>query len=128
MELEGLDVVKFLNGPETVRDGSLVSLSVESLATEPVIELTFDIRRKSGAHIVKIELRDVQEFDYGYSKDDSPVVVEFLKCLMTDEGEFYLSLDPYDEREDFVSPDDNEFFRSRRVKLTRRDSAQPAST
>jgi hypothetical protein len=127
MELEGLDVVKFLNGPETVRDGSLVSLSVERLAAEPVIELTFEVRRQSAAHVVRIELRDVREFEYGYSKDNSPLVVEFLKCLMTAEGEFYLSLDPYDEREDFVSADDNDFFRSGRVKLTRRDSAQPSS-
>ena len=127
MELEGLDVVKFLNGPETVRDGSLVGFSVEGLATDPVIQLTFEVRRQSAVHVVKIELRDVQEFDYGYSKDNSPLVVEFLKCLMTDEGEFYLSLDPYNEHEDFVSADDNEFFRSGRVKLTRRDSAQPLS-
>jgi hypothetical protein len=123
MELEGLAVVKFLNGPDTVRDGSLVSLSVEGLTTEPVIELVFEVRRKSATHIVKIELGDVQEFDYGYSKDNSPVVVEMLKSLMTTEGEFYLSLDPYDEREDFVSEEDNEFFRSGRVKLSRREGA-----
>jgi len=127
MELEGLDVVKFLNGPETARDGSLVSLSVERLATEPVIELTFEVRRQSAVQFVKIELQDVREFDYAYSKEDSPLVIEFLKCIMTDDGEFYLSLDPYDEREDFVSEDDNDFFRSGRVKLTRRDSAQPLS-
>jgi hypothetical protein len=117
MELEGLDVVKYLNGPDSVRDGSLVSLSVECAATEPVIELSFEISRKSGVHIVKIELRDVQEFDYVYTKED-PIVVEFVKSLMTDAGHFYLSLDPYDEREDFVSRKDHQFFRSGRVKLT----------
>lgn len=37
---------------------------------------------------------------------------------MTEEGDFYLSLDPYDEREAFVSDKDNEFFRSKLVKLT----------
>ena len=118
MELEGLDVVKFLNGPDTVRDGSLISLSVERIATEPVIELVFEVPRKSGTSVVKIELQDIQEFDYGYAKDNPPVVIEFVKCLMTDGGDFYLSLDPYNEREALISDKDSEFFRSRRVKLT----------
>ena len=87
MELEGLDVVKYLNGPHTVRDGSLVSLSFERASTEPVIELTFEVSRKCCMHVVKIELRDVQEFDYVYTKED-PIVVEFVKSLMTDVGDF----------------------------------------
>ena len=118
MELEGLDVVKYLNGPDTVRDGSLVSLSVAHVATVPVIELVFEVPRKLGARVVKIELRDIREFDYWYSEDNPPVVIAFVKCLMIDAGDFYLSLDPYDERENFVSSEDHEFFRAGRVKLT----------
>jgi hypothetical protein len=65
-----------------------------------------------------LELRDVQEFDYRYDARDSGFGIEFMKCLMTGDGEFYLSLDPYDERETVISKKDNDFFRSRFVTLT----------
>ncbi len=117
MKLQGLDVVSYLNGPDTVRDGSLVSLSVERIATEPVIELTFEVRRRSVTSVVKVELRDIQEFDFSYAKDNPPVVIEFMKCLMTDGGDFYLSLDPYNEHEVSISEKDNDFFRAGTVTL-----------
>jgi hypothetical protein len=119
MELEGYKAVEYLRGPDTVRDGSLVDLSIHQLATEPVIELTFEVPHKVGTRIVKLELRAVREFEYGY--EGFPEVIEMMKCLMTDEGDFFISLDPYDEREDFISDKDNQFFRSRFVKLTTQD-------
>lgn len=125
MELEGSDVVKFLNGPNTIRDGALVRFLVQGLNTGPVIELFFEIRQPARSQNVKLELREIQEFDFSYSKDNSPEVIEFVKCLFTEQGEFYLSLDPYDEREAFASDDDNEVFRSRFVKLTVCESADP---
>jgi hypothetical protein len=90
--------------------------------------LTFEVSRKSVTRVVKIELQEVQELDYSCTKDDPPIAIEFVKSLTTDGGDFYLSLDPYDERENFVSENDFQFFRSRRVKLTTHDSAQTAST
>lgn len=121
MELEGLDVVKYLCGPDTVRDGTLVSFFVKGVAREPVVELIFDVPHKAGNRTVKLELRDVQEFDYGYTKENPPDVIAFVKCLMTDTGNFYLSLDPYDENDAFISDRDNDYFRSGFVKLTTRD-------
>ena len=58
------------------------------------------------------------EFDFGYLKENPSDVVPFVKCLWTDTDDFYLSLDPYDERESLISDKDNDFFRSRSVKLT----------
>jgi hypothetical protein len=117
MELEGLEVVKYLSGYNTVRDGILVSLSFHNLGTGPVVELTFETSRRSGTRTVKLVLEDIEEFDYSYAAQNPPDVIEFVKCLMTEQGEFYLSLDPFDERETFISKKDNEFFRSRSVKL-----------
>jgi hypothetical protein len=118
MDIQGLDVVKYLNGHNTVRDGTLVSLFVRDIVTEPVVELVFEVPSKESIRTVKLELRDVQEFDYGYTKENPPNVIEFVKCLMTETGDFYLSLDPYDERESFISDKDNDYFRSTFVKLT----------
>lgn len=118
MELDGSAAVEYLNGHNTVRDGALVSLSVRHIVTAPVIELIFEIPHKAGLRIVKLELQDIKEFDYFYTKENPPGVIQLVKCLMTDAGDFYLSLDPYDERETFVSEKDSDFFRSGIVRLT----------
>ena len=114
MELAGEDAVKFLNGPDTIRDGTLVAVAVWHASTNPTIELTF-LKEDSG--VVILELRDVQEYDFAWSIE-RPHIIAMMKCLMTDAGEFYLSLDPYDEHERFVSENDNDCFRSKIVKLT----------
>jgi hypothetical protein len=113
MGLEGLDAVRYLNGPNTVRDGILTDLSVHYVAGDPVVELTFEVQRKSRVTLVMLELRAVQEFDYGFTRDNPPRQIPLVKCLMTEAGDFYLALDPYDEREDFPSERDNESFAPR---------------
>jgi hypothetical protein len=117
MELEGLDVVKYLSGHDTVRDGALVSMSVRDLNAKPVVELVFEKPHNGDTRIVKLELHEIQDFSYDYAFENPPGPIEFFKCVMTEDGEFYLSLDPYDERDAFISDRDNEFFRSKRVKL-----------
>jgi hypothetical protein len=41
-----------------------------------------------------------------------------VKCLWTDDGYFYLSLDPWKEDEAFVPEQDNDWFKSKSVTLT----------
>ena len=66
MELVGQDAVNYLAGFGSVRDGVLISLTVGSLDTEPVIELVFNAPRKgagnSRGRIVTIELREIGIF------------------------------------------------------------------
>ena len=118
MIFEGLDAVQYLNGHGSVRDGALVDLAIRGISSSPTIELIFEVPTKAGPRVLKLELRDVLEFSYSYLSENPPVVIEFVKCLATEAGDFYLSLDPYDEREAFISEKDNEFFRSRIAKLT----------
>jgi hypothetical protein len=117
MELEGDAAITFLAGPGTVRDGVLKSLHVRDFAENPTIELVFDLPDRGMARTVKLELSGIREFAYHYS-GDSEHVIELVKCLVTDRGEYYISLDPYDERELFVSENDNDFFKSTAIKLT----------
>jgi hypothetical protein len=117
MILSASDAVNYLSGYGSVRDGVLSLLSVRDVASEPVVELVFEVSHEGSTRIVKLELRDVKEFDYSFTSEDRSPVIEFVKCLITQDGDFYLSLDPYDEREAFVSSNDNEIFRSGRVKL-----------
>jgi hypothetical protein len=117
MEFKDKEVVKYLNGPNSVRDGSLVNLSIRNANADPIIELTFEMSREAKVRVVKLELRDIVEFDYSYLKENPPGIIQFIKCLWTDMGDFYLSLDPYSEHEAFISDRDSETFRSRFVKL-----------
>lgn len=127
MELEGSDVVIYLSGYGTVRNGSLVSLFFRNVATSPVLELVFDVPSNDKVRVVKLELREIQEFDYSYTSQNPPGVIAFVKCFMNENGEFYLSLDPYDERDLFISEKDCEFFRSKFVRLIAYDQTCPPS-
>lgn len=121
MELEGSEAVKYLSGYGSVRDGTLVRFAVEALDSDPVVQLTFEVPQNKPSRVVRLELRQIQEFDYHYSQEDPPTVIEFVKCFMTDAGDFYLSLDPYDEHEAQASERDNEFFRAKIIKLAAHD-------
>lgn len=123
MVLEGQDVVKYLSGRDTVRDGALVSFVIQNIGSvedisAPVIELVFHVPQDTGVRIVKLELRDIQEFSFAYTKENPPDSIGFVKCLWTEDDCFYLSLDPYDEWEAFISEEDNDFFRAKSVKLS----------
>jgi len=117
MELEGLEAVKHLRGHRSVRDGYLVNLLVHNIHVDPTIELTFEVSRDGEVRVVKLKLGDVREFDYCYDILSRPEALAEVKCLMTGDGEFYLSLDPWDEREEFISDKDNDYFRSKMVTL-----------
>ena len=117
--LQGVDAVDYLRGPNSPRDGSLVSMSIEQPSTAPTIKLTFQIPRcEGGFRSVEVTLTEVEEYEYSFSNSDPHTYLEEFKCLMTETGDFYISLDPYDEREAFISDKDNHYFRSRAVKLT----------
>ena len=117
MQLTGADVVKYLTGHKTVRDGSLVNFNVRDVHENAVVDLEFEVPHGDDIRRVKLELREIQEFNYGYSIEHS-AVVEFLKCLTTETGDFYLSLDPYEEWDPLPSDKDNDYFSAKSVTLT----------
>jgi hypothetical protein len=118
IQLEGPEVVEYLSGYNTVRDGVLASVTIQySEWGRPSVCLVFKVPSKAGVRVVTIELREIVELSYwyeaGYSND-----IALVKTLWTNEDEFYLSLDPYDEREAFVSEQDGDVFKAKHVKLS----------
>ena len=120
MHLKGRDVVDFLNGANGVRDGRLIGLTLSQGEKEwdVALCLTFDV--PCGAHGSNYELAlwDNLFFDYAFSSEYTLQQIAFAKCLWTDDGFFYLSLDPWKESERFPSDRDNGCFRSSSVMLT----------
>lgn len=58
------------------------------------------------------------EFNHTFSSAALLAPIPFAKCLWTGDDNFYLSLDPYDEREEFISPEDGDYFKADWVRLT----------
>ena len=117
MRLEGPDAVEFLRGVNGVRDGRLTALSLREANWKYFVSLTFDVPLGTEGTLYRLDLGEMLHFDYQFSIDSTPQEIAFVKCLWTDEG-FYLSLDPWQESEAFVSYQDNDCFRSRFVTLT----------
>lgn len=127
MQLEGQDVVHFLTGVNSVRDGKIVGLSVLAGDAEPnlVIQLTFYVPRGANGDIYTLALSGDVTFGYNFSSEFSFEDISFFKCLMTTDQYFYISLDPWKEDENFVSEQDNDWFKSKSVELAVEQSAQP---
>ncbi len=53
LEMKGEDVVAYLLGQSSVRDGGLASLIIHSVDQEPVVDLTFEMvqERRCGSSI-----------------------------------------------------------------------------
>jgi hypothetical protein len=117
MQLEDDAAIKFLQGSNSVRDGYLVALSVETPESSTVLVLKFHVPRSSCGSDYTLRLTCDLSFDYGFCSEHSLSQIEMVKCLETDDGYFYLSLDPWKKDENFISSQDNDWFKSRSVLL-----------
>ncbi len=120
MQLRDQAVVDFLCGESSVRDGRLVGLSLSPGENEweVVLHLLFDVPNGTHGENYELVLWGNLAFDYGFSSESTLRQIAFVKCLWTNDGFFYLSLDPWNENEPFISDQDNDCFRSRSVTLT----------
>jgi len=115
MQLTDRDAVEFLSGENTVRDGYIVSLSVREVDWQSVINLVFHTRT---GITYNLELSKSVTFDYNFTSENTLQQIGFVKCVWTDDGYFYLSLDPWKESEAFISEQDTDWFKSKSVKLS----------
>jgi hypothetical protein len=120
VQLRDKAAVDYLNSANTVRDGRLVGLRLASAEDEwdVVLHLSFDVPMGLDGDSYELVLRDELVFEYSFSNEIMLDQIEHMKCLWTDDGAFYLSLDPYDEREQYPTDQDNECFRAKSALLT----------
>jgi hypothetical protein len=118
-KLSGRDVVDFLSGENSVRDGRLIGLSLRRGQNEweVTLHLTFDVPHGTRGSNYELVLWENLSFDYEFCSMHTLQQIAFVKCLWTDEGSFYLSLDPWMESEHLPSERDNDCFRSGSVSL-----------
>ena len=120
MQLENQDVVSFLSGGNSVRDGNIIGLSILPGETEwdYIIQLVFNVPNGSEGNLYNLRLSGRVLFDYNFTSEYSPRQIPFAKCLWTEHERFYLSIDPWKESERFKSEQDNDWFESQSVTIT----------
>ena len=127
MRLEGPAVAAFIAGDNSVRDGRLRGLAIRQGANpwDDVLVLTFEVPAGTEGSHYSLELSGELSFDYGFDSENTLSEIAMAKCLWTDDGYFFLSLDPWKESERFISEQDNNVFKCRTVLLTvTREAAQ----
>jgi hypothetical protein len=118
-QFQDQEAVRFLSGPNSVRDGNLVGLSIRTGDNEweSIVTLTFNVPRGTEGNLYALELSEAVEFEYDFTSENTLQQIAMVKCLWVD-GHFYLSLDPWKESDAFISKRDNDCFRSKSAKLT----------
>lgn len=110
--------IVLLNGPETVRDDLLVRVEFTEPSSDDAAVVTMEFISGAGRtrRDVTLVFRGVSEFGFYYEKYRSRDIAMF-KCLKTDDGDFYVSLDPYDEHETRPNHQDGDVVRARHIDL-----------
>jgi hypothetical protein len=109
-----LDSIEVAN---SLRDGVLVSLSIKrpSYEADQTIELVCEKERNGRVSVVTVTLEGIKE--YQFEGGGGSAWIEMIKCLWTPDGDFYMSLDPYDEREP-PTESDGDVIRATTVRMT----------
>lgn len=120
MKLSDADVVDFLSGVNTIRDGRLVGLMLARGENEwdVVLNLSFEVPHGAIGDKYDLALSGDLSFAYEFSNEEMLSEIAFVKCLWTDEAMFYLSLDPWKESQRFPSEKDGSCFRAKSASLT----------
>jgi hypothetical protein len=114
MKLSGQAVADFLSGEHSMRDGTLIGLSLKpgEAAWEPILKINFNVPAGARGSIYELSLWNDLKFDYLFSNESTLQQIAFFKCLWTDDATFYLSLDPWKESERLPSDQDKDCFQS----------------
>jgi hypothetical protein len=94
VKLRDSDVVNYLNGANTVRDGRLISLTLGQGENEwdVVLNLTFDVPRGSDGNRYELALWGVLNFSYEFSSETMLDQIAFVRCLWTMRRSTFLSI------------------------------------
>ncbi len=111
------DVISKLTGNETLLDGEVKGLSIFLEDDDLVITVDVKIRRKkSKFKSIKIKFLEVEEYSFYYVASIFFYNIERVKLFSLERGNFYLSLDPYDDKQE-MDERDQDFIISKRLEL-----------
>jgi hypothetical protein len=116
VKLAGAAVLEALSGHDSVYDTVIRSIQIGEESDKTFVRIQLSGRSDSKYGMIELTLRDVIEYGFYDSGEWGAHPVEMLKFMALDDGAFYISLDPYDERIERPAEEDNYFVHARSLE------------
>ncbi|TGO02661.1 hypothetical protein PN36_21300 [Candidatus Thiomargarita nelsonii] len=111
----GSTLIKELKGNNALLDAKMTGMN---FSTEPsgrfAVQLDFEPRQGSYKEKLRLEFREIKEFAFYYDETTAFYYLERYKLFPTADGDYYLSMDPYDE-EERLSEEDQGIIRAKEI-------------
>jgi len=111
----GSALIKELKGNNALLDAKMIGMN---FSTDPsdhfAVQLDFEPRQGSYKEKLRLEFRDIKEFAFYYDDTTAFYYLECYKLFPTADGDYYLSMEPYDEEEK-LSEEDQGIIRAKEI-------------
>jgi hypothetical protein len=109
----GSALIKELKGNNALLDAKMIGMN---FSTDPsdAVQLDFEPRQGSYKEKLRLEFREIKEFAFYYDDTSTFYYLERYKLFPTADGDYYLSMDPYDE-EEMLSEEDQGIIRAKEI-------------
>jgi len=108
-------LIKELKEKNALLDAKMIGMI---FSTEPsgnfAVQLDFEPRKGSYKEKLRLEFHDIKEFAFYYDDTSAFYYLERYKLFPTADGDYYLSMDPYDEEKD-LSEEDQGVIRAKQI-------------
>ncbi|NKF22673.1 hypothetical protein [Solimonas marina] len=114
MYVADAEAIKILSGYDSLLDAKLMSLGIYEDKNYVSVRIVIMARPSSKYSRVTLTFKDVVDFCFSYAKEYTFGNIEDLRFEVTEDGEFYISLDP-DFSEPNKSTGDMDYVRSKNL-------------
>jgi hypothetical protein len=110
-----LALIKALKENNALLDAKMIDMNFSTENTgNAMVQLDFEPRQGSYKEKLRLEFRGIKEFTFYYDETTAFYYVERYKLFHTADGDYYLSMDPYDEEEN-ISEEDQGIVRAKKI-------------
>jgi hypothetical protein len=110
----GMNLIEDLYHNNALLDARIHRINMFEDSSDVVVQLEMTPREGSFPTKLLLELRKVKEYYFCYEQPTIFYDVERYKLFQTEEGDFYLSIDPFDEDKS-ISKEDNGVIRAEAI-------------
>jgi len=111
---EGSELIKILSGYSSILDSGVEKITIQLEEELLTVNIYFDMMYTEKFKKVLIKLIDIIEYGFYHNNRHAFYCVETYKFFQTEDGRFYISLDPEDEQM-VESENDQDFVISKKI-------------
>lgn len=111
-----LALIKALKENNALLDAKMIDMNFSTEDNgNAIVQLDFEPRPGSYKEKLRLEFRGIKEFAFYYDETIAFYYLERYKLFPTNDGDYYLSMDPYDEEEN-ISQEDQGIIRAKKIE------------